>query len=93
MQHVRLDRVEEFYTVPALARRAGTSAKRLRAEIRAGRLIAYTFSSKRPRIAWSDFLAWMRSTRVSPTAHAEARAAEILGREQRRGNAGRPRAG
>jgi hypothetical protein len=85
MQPVRADRVEEFYTVPELARRARTSPKRLRAEIRAGRLIAYTFASNRPRVAWGDFLAWLRSTRVAPGRHAEIRAAEIVERERQRG--------
>lgn len=73
--------LERTYTVPNLALVSGTSAKRLRKEIRSGRLPAYTLGGKWPRVAWRDYLNWARSTRVIPNAHARARAAEILERE------------
>lgn len=84
------DRQERWLTVPALARetKPSISAKRIRKAIRDGRLPAYTFGGTWPRVSWSDFVAWVRSTRVRPTVpaagHAEARAVEILEREQSR---------
>jgi hypothetical protein len=77
----------EFHTVPALARMAkkAVSKQRMRKAIRDGSLPAYRHGGSWPRVSWSDFCTWLRSTRVQPTvtsaAHAQARAAEILERE------------
>jgi excisionase family DNA binding protein len=73
-------------TVAELSRRTGIGARRLRRLIAEGALPAYSAASSRRRVLWSDFLAWLRSTRVQtpPGAaeHAERRVAEILERER-----------
>jgi len=58
----------ELLTAPELAERSGLDVRRIRAEIRAGRLPAYTpAGTTLPRVFWSDFVRW---TRESPARTA-----------------------
>jgi hypothetical protein len=65
----------DILTVPALARRSGIDVRRLRAAIRRGELPAYTGGTAWPRVVWSDFLAWLRSTPVAQPGDRGPRAA------------------
>ena len=77
----------ELLTVPELSRRTGIGPKRLREAVQTGALPVYDAGSHWPRVLWADFLVWLRSTRVparaSGEAHARARVAEVVEREDR----------
>jgi len=82
MEHVTHSERREAYTVPELGRLTGIGPKRLRRAIASGALPAYTASSAWPRVLWSDFEAWLRSTRVPSNDHAQARVRAVLQRER-----------
>lgn len=63
------ERQPEVLSVPDLSRRTGIGEKTLREAIRRGDLPAYRVGSKRFRVLWPEFLAWLRTTRVE--RHAE----------------------
>ena len=44
-------------------------------------VIVYDADTGRPRVCFAEVEAWLRSTRVAATRHAEARVAEVLRRE------------
>jgi hypothetical protein len=63
----------DLLTIPELARRARISPRKLRAAAQAGDLPTYSCGTAWPRVLWSDFLEWVRSTRV------QAPRAEVVG--------------
>jgi hypothetical protein len=54
----------EIFTIPALSRRSGFDARRLREAVRRGELRAYSGGSAWPRVLWPDFLKWLKSTPI-----------------------------
>lgn len=81
-----LDMGGEVLSVPQLARRSGIGVRRLRRLVASGEIPAYGGGGHRLRVLWSDFLTWLKTTRVRPPsraaeAHVERRVAEILARE------------
>ena len=47
----------------------------------AGELPVYQLGPRTQRVAWSEVVRWVRSRKVQPTSHAEARVREVLDRE------------
>jgi len=70
-------------TVRRAARRARVDPRVLRRAIARGELPATKLGERWLRVEWADVLAWLRSRRVRPTAHARERLAEVLAREAR----------
>ena len=71
-------------TIPQVAQRYGLGVKLVRAGVKSGDLPAhFPAGTAWPRVFYSDAEAWIRRARARPTAHAEARVAEVLEREAR----------
>ena len=70
-----------FGTLPEAARRYGIGLRTLRRAARVGAFPLYSAETTWPRVCFSEVEAWVRSTRIVPTAAVEARVAEVLDRE------------
>lgn len=73
-----------FVTIRRACKRTGAPEHQLRAATRAGAVALYQPPGGHPLVNVAEVEAWLRSHRVAPTAHARARAAEVLAREERR---------
>ena len=68
-------------TLPVLHRRYGIGLKHLRRLAKEGAFPVYGADTTRPHVLFSEFEDYLRSTRIQPTSHAQARVAELLERE------------
>ena len=71
----------EYGTLPAAARRFGLGVKMLRRRAAEGCFPTYSGDTAWPRVKFAEVEAWLRSTRVAATTHAEARVREVIARE------------
>jgi len=72
----------EYGTLREVARRFGIGLKTVRREARWGSFPVYSVGTGWPRAKFSEFEAWLRTTRIRPTGHAEKRVAEVVARER-----------
>jgi hypothetical protein len=70
-----------YGTLPAAAKRYGLCLKTLRKRAAEGAFPIYSGDTAWPRVKFAEVEAWLRSTRIRPSAHAEAVVEERLRRE------------